>query len=176
MFGGAERLRLQADVFYAPPWYISSQSLRHFSSDDIGGRVSASFLKPALWGTTNDLLIDALAEKVSTSGAGFVGYQAEDADVTASLRHRFNQNFWVQAGLEAQKGDATDALGTVSGPRSGDDTPRITIALPPAARISRCKSVADCWRASGDFSSARATNASTASGIIGFISRRRGGR
>ena len=114
VFGGAERLRLQADVFYAPPWFIASQSLRHFSSDDIGGRVSASFLKPALWGTTNDLLIDALAEKVSTSGAGFVGYQAEDGDVTASLRHRFNQNFWVQAGLEAQKGDATDALGTVN--------------------------------------------------------------
>jgi translocation and assembly module TamA len=114
VFGGAERLRLQADVFYAPPWFIASQSLTHFSSNDIGGRVSASFLKPALWGTTNDLLIDALAEKVSTSGAGFVGYQAEDADVTASLRHRFNQNFWVQAGLEAQKGDATDALGTVN--------------------------------------------------------------
>jgi translocation and assembly module TamA len=114
VFGGAERLHLQADVFYAPPWYISSQSLRHFSSNDIGGRVSASFLKPALWGATNDLLIDALAERVSTSGAGFVGYQAEDADVTASLRHRFNQNFWVQAGLEAQKGDATDALGTVN--------------------------------------------------------------
>jgi translocation and assembly module TamA len=114
VFGGAERLRLQVDVFYAPPWYISSQSLQHFSSDDIGGRVSASFLKPALWGTTNDFLIDALAEKMSTSGAGFVGYQAEDADVTASLRHRFNQSFWLQAGLEAQKGDATDALGTVN--------------------------------------------------------------
>ena len=113
VFGGAERLRLQADVFYAPPWYIASQSLTHFSSDDIGGRISASFLKPALWGTTNDLLIDALAERLSTSGAGFVGYQAEDADVTASLRHRLNQNFWVQAGLEAQNGDATDALGKV---------------------------------------------------------------
>jgi translocation and assembly module TamA len=114
VFGGAERLRLQADIFYAPPWYIASQSLTHFSSNDIGGRVSASFLKPALWGTTNDLLIDALAERLSTSGVGFVGYQAEDADVTASLRHRFNQNFWVQAGLEAQKGDAADALGTVN--------------------------------------------------------------
>ena len=34
--------------------------------------------------------------------------------MTGSLRHRFNQNFWVQAGLEAQKGDATDALGTVN--------------------------------------------------------------
>ena len=114
VFGGAERLRLQADVFYAPPWFIASQSLRNFSPDDIGGRVSASFLKPALWGTTNDLLIDALAERLSTSGAGFVGYQAEDMDVTASLRHRFNQNFWMQAGVEAQKGDATDALGTVN--------------------------------------------------------------
>ncbi len=114
VFGGAERLRLQADIFYAPPWFVASQSLRNFSPDDIGGRISASFLKPALWGTTNDLLIDALAEKLSTSGAGFVGYQAEDADVTTSLRHRFNQNFWIQAGLEGQKGDATDALGTVN--------------------------------------------------------------
>ena len=50
---------------------------------------------------------------MSTSGAGFVGYQVEDEDVTASLRHRFNQNFWVQAGIEAQTGDATDALGKV---------------------------------------------------------------
>jgi translocation and assembly module TamA len=114
VFGGAERLRLQGSIFYAPPWFVASQSLSHFSADDIGGRVSASFLKPALWGTTNDLLIDALAEKMSTSGAGFVGYQAEDVDVTGSLRHRFNQNFWVQAGLEAQKGDATDALGMVN--------------------------------------------------------------
>ena len=113
VFGGAERLRLQADVFYAPPWYIASQSLGHFSSDDIGGRISASFLKPALWGTTNDLLIDALAESMSTSGAGFIGYQAEDEDGTAALRHRFNQNFWVQAGIEVQTGDATDALGKV---------------------------------------------------------------
>ena len=114
VFGGAERLRLQADVFYAPPWYVSSQSLTHFSWNDIGGRVRASFLKPALWGTRNDLLIDALAEKMSTSGAGFVGYQAEDMDVTGSLRHRFSQNFWVQAGLEAQKGETEDALGKVN--------------------------------------------------------------
>ena len=28
VFGGAERLRLQADVFYAPPWYITSQNLQ----------------------------------------------------------------------------------------------------------------------------------------------------
>ena len=114
VFGGAERLRLQADIFEAPPWYVTSTSLKSFSIHDLGGRVSASFLKPALWGTRNDFLLDALGEKVSTSGVGFVGYQAEDADATAALRHRFSQNFWVQAGIEGQTGVATDSLGRVN--------------------------------------------------------------
>ena len=114
VFGGAERLRLQADVFYAPPWYVTSQDIRNFSIDDLGYRFSASFLKPALWGTQNDLLIDALGERTSTSGAGFFGYEVEDADATAVLRHRFSQNFWLQAGIEAQTGVATDALGRVN--------------------------------------------------------------
>jgi translocation and assembly module TamA len=113
VFGGAERLRLQADLFYAPPWYVTSTSLRDFSINDLGGRVSASFLKPALWGSRNDLLLDALGEKVSTSGVGFVGYEAEDADAQAALRHRFSQNLWVQAGIEGQTGVATDSLGRV---------------------------------------------------------------
>jgi len=51
---------------------------------------------------------------MSTSGAGFLGYEVEDADATAALRHRFNQNFWVQTGIEAQTGVATDALGRVN--------------------------------------------------------------
>jgi translocation and assembly module TamA len=114
VFGGAERLRLQADVFYAPPWYVASEDIRSFSIHDLGYRFSASFLKPALWGTPNDLLVDAVGERMSTSGAGFLGYEAEDADATAALRHRFNQNFWVQAGIEAQTGVATDALGRVN--------------------------------------------------------------
>ena len=110
VFGGAERLRLQADVFSAPPWYVTSQN---FSIHDLGGRISASFLKPALWDTRNDLLIDALAERVSTAGAGFFGYEAEDIDATAALRHRFSQYFSFQAGLEGQTGSATDVLGKV---------------------------------------------------------------
>jgi translocation and assembly module TamA len=114
VFGGAERLRLQAEIFYAPPWYVASQNITSFSSNDLGYRFSASFLKPALWGTPNDLLVDALGERTSTSGAGFIGYEVEDADATVALRHRFNQNFWVQAGIEAQTGVATDALGRVN--------------------------------------------------------------
>jgi translocation and assembly module TamA len=114
VFGGAERLRLQADIFYAPPWYIFSQPINSFSIHDLGWRFSASFLKPALMGTPNDLVVDALGERVSTSGDNFFGYEAEDADLTAGLRHRFGQNFWMQAGIEAQTGVATDFLGRVN--------------------------------------------------------------
>ncbi len=113
VFGQAERLRLQADIFSAPPWYEASQSIGDYSLKDLGGRISASFLKPALWGTRNDLLIDALAERVSTAGAGFIGYEVEDEDATIQIRHRFNQNFWVQAGAQGQTGRATDSLGQV---------------------------------------------------------------
>ncbi len=113
VFGGAERLRLQADAFYAPPWYVTTRTVQDFSVHDLGGRLSANFLKPALWGTRNDLLIGALAERVSTGGAGFIGYEAEDVDATAALRHRFSQYFSVQAGLEGQTGTATDVLGKV---------------------------------------------------------------
>ncbi len=113
VFGGAELLRLQADIFYAPPWYVTNPSIQGFSIHDLGGRVSASFLKPALWNTRNDLLINALAERVSTAGAGFFGYEAEDVDATAALRHRFSQYFSFQMGLEGQTGQATDALGKV---------------------------------------------------------------
>jgi translocation and assembly module TamA len=84
------------------------------SINDLGGRIKASFLKPALWGTRNDFLFDALGEKMSTSGVGFVGYQVEDADAQAALRHRFSQNFWIQAGVEGQTGEATDSLGRVN--------------------------------------------------------------
>jgi len=114
VFGGAERLRLQADIFYAPPWYIFSQPINSFSIHDLGWRFSASFLKPALWGTPNDLVVDALGERVSTSGDNFFGYEAQDADATVALRHRFGQNFWMQAGIEAQTGVATDFLGRVN--------------------------------------------------------------
>ncbi len=113
LFGGAERLRLQADLFYAPPNTGYWPDLERFSTGGLGGRVSAGFLKPALGGTTNDLLFDALGERVSTSGLGFVGYDVTDADATAALRHRFSETFSVQAGLEAQTGVATDSLGKV---------------------------------------------------------------
>ena len=113
LFGGAERLRLQADLTYAAAMGGSWEAYRHLTPDDIGGRISASFLKPALGGSRNDLLVDAYAERVSTNTPYFIGYTASDADLTVALRHRFNDTFSIQAGLEAQQGVSQDALGTI---------------------------------------------------------------
>jgi translocation and assembly module TamA len=52
---------------------VTSQDISSFSIHDLGNRFSAGFLKPALWGTPNDLLVDVLGERMSTSGAGFLG-------------------------------------------------------------------------------------------------------
>ena len=63
LFGGAERLRFDADLYYVDRDDIFRFDPRHrkkrdFDWSDLGGRFSASFLKPALWGTRNDLLVD----------------------------------------------------------------------------------------------------------------------
>jgi translocation and assembly module TamA len=113
LFGGAERLRLEGDLFYTQPNSGFFPDFERFTTGGLGGRVSANFLKPALWGTTNDLLFNALGESVSTSAVGFVGYDVTDADATAAVRHRFSDTFSIQAGAEAQTGVATDSLGRV---------------------------------------------------------------
>ncbi len=113
LLGGAERLRLEADLLYAPHSVGGGGRLQRFTLKDAGGRLSASFMKPALGGSRNDLLIDALAERVSTTTIGFTGYSVEDADLTLALRHRFSTSFSIQGGLQAQRGVAKDALGKV---------------------------------------------------------------
>ncbi|PNG25043.1 hypothetical protein CR492_15450 [Methylocella silvestris] len=121
LFGGAESLRLEGDVFYAPPIYgVASNSFnsftgtQNFDSSGIGGRVSASFVKPALAGSRVDLLLGAAAESNRSGGGSFGGYAWQDAGGTAALRYRIDETLSVQAGLKFEKGEATDALGTVN--------------------------------------------------------------
>lgn len=113
LFGGAERLRLSADVFYAPPNDGLINQFGTFKPDDIGGRLAASFLKPALGGSTNDLLVDVVGERTSTNNVDFIGYTVRDVDGTVAIRHRFSDAFSIQAGLEAQRGMTTDVLGAI---------------------------------------------------------------
>lgn len=114
LFGGAERLRLEADVFLAPR--INGTKIKRIEDlevSDIGARFSASFLKPALGGTRNDLLLDGVVarERYGTNKIG--GYTSRSATATAAIRHRFSDTFSVQAGIEAERGQSSDVLGKV---------------------------------------------------------------
>jgi len=106
LFGGAERLRLEATALYLTQTGARAQATKDEWWDDIGGRVSASFLKPALWGTRNDLLADAFVSRDRTAG-----YTAELVNVTAGIRHRFSDRFNVQVGGQYETGRGTDVLG-----------------------------------------------------------------
>jgi translocation and assembly module TamA len=115
LFGGAESLRLEGDLFVNPRNNGTRlASFRDLKFSDLGGRFKASFVKPALGGSRNDLLIDALAENTRTGGDRFGGYSSRLADATVAIRHRFDNTFSMQIGAEAMIGHTTDVLGKVN--------------------------------------------------------------
>ncbi|MDP1543106.1 MAG: hypothetical protein Q8L99_08140, partial [Polycyclovorans sp.] len=67
LWGGAESLRLEGDIFVPPRTNTSAiNSLKNFEIDDLGGRFRAAFVKPALGGSRKDLLLDGMVEKDRT--------------------------------------------------------------------------------------------------------------
>jgi translocation and assembly module TamA len=114
LFGGAERLRFESDIFLAPRNDGTRiKRIGDLEPSDIGGRFRVSFLKPALYGSRNDLLIDGLLERDRTGGDRFGGYTSRLADLTGFIRHRFSDTFSMQAGLQVQKGQTSDVLGPI---------------------------------------------------------------
>ncbi|HXT07572.1 MAG TPA: BamA/TamA family outer membrane protein [Roseiarcus sp.] len=114
LFGGAEYLRLEANVSYNPANTGPAENLFGLSDRNIGGRVAAHFMKPAIDGGPDDLLADVTAERATTNTFGFQGYTANDGDADIALRRRFSRQLSAQIGLDAQAGDATDAIKTVT--------------------------------------------------------------
>ena len=108
LFGGAERLRLSADLFYLTTGTANITGKKAKLRDNIGGRLAASFIKPALGGSRVDFLADAFVLRERTEA-----YQAQLGNVQAVLRHRFADKAWIQAGLEVERGRVTDFLGTM---------------------------------------------------------------
>jgi translocation and assembly module TamA len=111
LFGGAERLRFDADLYRLDrnrPINPITGKERGFEWSDLGGRFAVSFLKPALWGTRNDLLIDAFAARESTDY-----YTSRAVGSTAAIRHRFSDTFSVQGGIEFERGEASEFLGAI---------------------------------------------------------------
>lgn len=108
LFGGAERLRLEGNLFYLTESGDRPDQDDGFAWNDLGGRFRASFLKPALWGARNDFLAEALVERDRTES-----YTSRLVNVTAGVRHRFSETFSIQGGIEYEKGQASDILGQV---------------------------------------------------------------
>jgi translocation and assembly module TamA len=114
LFGGAESLRLEGDLF-VPPHDNSSffDDAKDFTLADLGGRFKAGFVKPALGGSRNDLLLDAMTEKDSTGGDQYGGYDSKRVLASAAIRHRFDYAFSAQLGLAGEAGQTSDTLGTI---------------------------------------------------------------
>ena len=107
LFGGGETLRIDADVSYlGNDLYARQRKLAGIDSNGLGSRLSATFVKPALWGTRNDLIANL-----------FVGREAQQSYVTDAVggtigvRHRFSDTFFAQVGIDGQAGRSQDALG-----------------------------------------------------------------
>ncbi|MDP2354777.1 MAG: BamA/TamA family outer membrane protein [Beijerinckiaceae bacterium] len=107
LFGGAERLRLEATAAYltesGPGNIVRDSSLREF-----GGRVSASFIKPALGGTRFDLLMDANATREATEG-----YLAESAGGSIGIQRRFAERISARVRVDVETGKTRDILGEI---------------------------------------------------------------
>lgn len=106
LFGGGERLRIDADLYYTSRPDSAPDKKKDLDWSDLGGKLSLSFIKPALWGTRNDLLVDVAAARESTDG-----YTSRWVNGTVAIRHRFTDKFSMQGGIEVERGQTSDSLG-----------------------------------------------------------------
>ncbi|GJD99377.1 autotransporter assembly complex protein TamA [Methylobacterium isbiliense] len=111
LFGGGESLRIDADLSYlglGTDYYARRRKLAGIETNGLGGRLAATFVKPALFGSRTDLVAGAfVGREVQQS------YLSDAAGGTLGLRHRFSDTVSVQGGVEGQVGSARDALGRV---------------------------------------------------------------
>lgn len=107
LFGGAERLRLEANASYltekGPGNIVKDSTLR-----ELGGRISATFVKPALGGSRFDLLMDANATREATEG-----YLSESGGGSIGIQRRFAERISAKARIDVETGTTRDILGEI---------------------------------------------------------------
>ncbi|MWV26133.1 outer membrane protein assembly factor [Methylobacterium sp. 2A] len=112
LFGGGETFRIDADIYYlglgSDP-FATQRKIAGIGTNGLGGRLSATYVQPALWGSRNDLLANAFVTREVQQS-----YLVDGGGASAAIRHRFSDTFSAQIGLDAQGGRSKDALGTVS--------------------------------------------------------------
>ncbi|TXN20762.1 autotransporter assembly complex family protein [Methylobacterium sp. WL9] len=111
LFGGGETFRLDADIYYLGLGFdpfAQQRKLAGIDTSGLGGRLSATFVKPALDGSRNDLLANVFVTREVQQS-----YLVDAAGASVGLRHRFSDTFSAQVGLDGQVGRSQDALGKV---------------------------------------------------------------
>ncbi|WP_082711284.1 autotransporter assembly complex protein TamA [Methylobacterium indicum] len=111
LFGGGETLRIDADLSYlglGTDYYARRRKLAGIETNGLGGRLAATFVKPALFGTRNDLLASAFVSREVQQS-----YLSDATGGTVAIRRRFADAFSAQIGLDGRFGSDRDALGKV---------------------------------------------------------------
>ncbi|SDG59188.1 autotransporter secretion outer membrane protein TamA [Bradyrhizobium sp. Rc2d] len=114
IFGGGERLRLEASASLLQRLDGTSfNGFNNLHASDFGARLTATFIKPGMFGTANDLLVEATAfrERVGNNDLG--GYADDTVRGTFGVIHRFSEAASLQAGLQVEQSKSLDVLGRV---------------------------------------------------------------
>lgn len=102
LFGGGETLRLDAQL----TWYAQgSDSVP--TADPFGYRLAATFTKPGILTANEDLVAEAAALREVTDA-----YVREGGTFTAAVKHRFNDDWNGQIGVDLEQSTVQDAFGT----------------------------------------------------------------
>jgi translocation and assembly module TamA len=114
IFGGGERLRLEGDVSLLQRIDGTQyHGLSGIKLSDFGARFGASFIKPGLFGSRNDLLVDGSANRERVGNNTFGGYTARAFGGTVGVIHRFSDTISAQAGVQVKQSSSEDVLGRV---------------------------------------------------------------
>ena len=114
LFGGAERIRFQGDLFQAPRNNNDPiKNIGDFNTADIGARFTMSFLKPAIDGSRFDFLADGLVERNRIGSYRFGGYTVRLGGGTAALRYRVDETLSATVGFKGERGRTSDSVSNV---------------------------------------------------------------
>jgi translocation and assembly module TamA len=114
LFGEAERLRLEGAAFLAP----RNDGTRikkpgDLKPSDLGARFTASFLKPALWGSRFDYTFDGIVERNRVGSPRFGGYTYRLGGATTGFRYRVDETLSATFGLKYERGQTSDVISNV---------------------------------------------------------------
>ncbi|WP_029004721.1 autotransporter assembly complex protein TamA [Azorhizobium doebereinerae] len=102
LFGNGETLRLESQL----TWYAEGSDAVP-TADPFGYRVSASFTKPGIFTANEDLVAEAAALREVTNA-----YVREGATFLGSIRHRFDDDWNAQVGVDLEQSTVQDTYGT----------------------------------------------------------------